>query len=304
MAKYKQVVEVESKKINVGSLGLKDSTFKEMSQSMKKESKLKTLPHLRHIVLMGEFKGEMAQNGVTGFWFKKNEENVVVDITNNTFLAAFVDQKEPLIKPKETKTIQKESAIEKHQSKIIEINGLKVDVTQITPSEHYLERAKKRFEVTDKNKAVEFFQDIMINGEYLGITYDRVSMKKAHLFAKDNKAIFVSIDFDVVMTTYKQETVVHEHPKYEIKEFLQKKINRLRKVDSRLHKKLELTELEVNKEIAELKLLLHRAKSESKKYVYQGRINALQMHKNQVESDRRLVANQLREYTNSLISFV
>jgi hypothetical protein len=301
--KIKQVVEVDNKKLNVGSLTMSDPAFKELPQSIRKESKVKTIPYLRNIILMGEYKGEMTKNNIPCYWFKRDEENVLVDKSSNTIVAAFTDPKEPLITPK-TKTIQKGCATEKHQQKIIDVNGLRVDVTQITPSEHYLERIKKRFEISDKHKAIEFYQDILINGEYLGLSYDKDSLKQAHLFAKDNKAIFVSEGFERVVTTYKQEGIIYDHPKYEIKNYIQRKINKLRKLDTVMDKRLHRTTLEVNFEIAELELKLHRAKSQDKKFAYQGRINALRLHKNAVESERRLVATQLREYTNSLISFV
>jgi hypothetical protein len=301
--KIKQVVEVDGKKLNIGSLTMSDASFKELPQSIRKESKVKTIPYLRNLILMGEFKGEMTKNSIPCYWFKRDEENVLVDKTSNVIIAAFTDQKEPLITPK-TKTIQKGSAIEKHRQKIIEVNGLKVDVTQITPSEHYLERIKKRFEISDKHKAIEFYEDILINGEYLGLSYDKDSLKQAHLFAKDNKAVFVSEGFERVVTTYKQEAVIYDHPKYEIKNYIQRKISKLRKLDTVMDKRLHRTTLEVNLEIAELELKLHRAKSQDKKFAYQGRINALRLHKNTIESERRLIATQLREYTNSLISFV
>jgi hypothetical protein len=301
--KIKQVVEVDNKKLNVGSLTMSDASFKELPQSIRKESKVKTIPYLRNLILMGEFKGEMTKNNIPCYWFKRDEENVLVDKSSNMIIAAFTDQKEPLITPK-TKTIQKGSATEKHQQKIIEVNGLRVDISQITPSEHYLERIKKRFEISDKHKAIEFYEDIIINGEYLGLSYDKDSLKQAHLFAKDNKAVFVSQGFECVVTTYKQEAVIYDHPKYEIKNYIQRKINKLRKLDTVMDKRLHRTTLEVNLEIAELELKLHRAKSQDKKFSYQGRINALRLHKNTLESERRLVATQLREYTNSLISFV
>jgi hypothetical protein len=301
--KMKQVVEVDNKKLNIGSLTMKDSAFKELPQSIRKESKVKTIPYLRNLILMGEYKGEMTKNSIPCYWFKRDEENVLVDKSSNIIVAAFTDQKEQLITPK-TKTVQKSSATEKHLPKIIEVDGLKVDVTQVTPSEHYIERLEQRFGIKDRVKAIQFFEDILINGEYLGLTYDRETLKPAHLFAKNNKAVFLSKDFECIVTTYKQETVIHEHPRYEIKNYIQKKINKLRKVDAVMDKRLHRTTLEVNLEIAELELKLHRAKSQDKKFAYQGRINALRLHKNAIESERRLIATQLREYTNSLISFV
>jgi hypothetical protein len=301
--KIKQVVEVDNKKLNIGSLTMSDASFKELPQSIRKESKVKTIQYLRNLILMGEYKGEMTKNNIPCYWFKRDEENVLVDKSSNVIVAAFTDQKEPIITPK-VKTIQKSSATEKHQPKIIEVNGLRVDVTQITPSEHYLERVARRFEVTDRIRAIEFFQDIIINGEYLGLSYDKETLRKAHLFAKDNKAIFISEGFECVVTTYKQEGIIYDHPRYEIKNYIQKKIDKLRKLDSVMDKRLHRTTLEVNLEIAELELKLHRAKSQDKKFSYQGRINALRLHKNTLESERRLIATQLREYTNSLISFV
>jgi hypothetical protein len=301
--KIKQVVEVDNKKLNVGSLTMSDASFKELPQSIRKESKVKTIPYLRNLILMGEFKGEMTKNNIPCYWFKRDEENVLVDKSSNMIIAAFTDQKEPLITPK-TKTIQKGSATEKHQQKIIEVNGLRVDISQITPSEHYLERIKKRFEISDKHKAIEFYEDIIINGEYLGLSYDKDSLKQAHLFAKDNKAVFVSQGFECVVTTYKQEAVIYDHPKYEIKNYIQQKINRLRRKDHIISKRLHRKTLEANLKIAQLELMLDRAKLQSKKWEYQGKINEIRLDVNAIESERRLVATQLREYTNSLISFV
>jgi hypothetical protein len=298
----RQIRNFENGFINVGGLTMQKSIYNQISTDIKHKTLVDTIVYLRSIVYKGEYKGEFKIGYQVGYLFKKDSENVVVDKQKNQIIAAFIDKsgevsKQPeLIEPEEA---QDQEATSKEDKSELKLN---IDIKNLKPTEHYLKRVKERFFVTDKNYATKFFQDIITNGTYVGTHYSE-EHELAHMFVRDNIAVLVSLDLDTVITTYRRDKEFFGHVKSDIRKYLNKKINHLRKQEQIVSTRKTNHCLDINIEIAMLERSLHRAKSESKKLAYQARIDALKQHKEILDKDHKQVIDSLRGYTHSMISF-
>lgn len=319
MAKVKQKILINNISYGTGSIGIKEAIYKVLPGNIKQGSMSSTLSHLRNCIQNGKYEGEFTVGSQYGYLFKYQDYNVLVDKDVRVILTAYKDEeKNPLhiCKPKINKSeIQPLPLDNKPEIKVetkqevtsndntIQIGDLIIDASKINLTDHFIKRCKEKFYITDKNYARKFMDDIILNGEYIGIVKDGDFDKETHVFSRKGNAVFLSLQGDVAITVYESKRIYSPKPKELIKSIIQKRIRKLKREENKIYKRNKLSTLEINKQIADYELLKYRAKSQSKKLAYQAYINGLEELKQQYEVEHLEKAKELNDYTKSMIAF-
>jgi hypothetical protein len=77
-AKVKQKVIINNQTYGVGSIGMRDSVFKELPSNVKQGNKLTTMSNFRKYIINGQFNGEFSIGNKVGYLFKYQEYNVLL----------------------------------------------------------------------------------------------------------------------------------------------------------------------------------------------------------------------------------
>jgi len=188
----------------------------------------------------------------------------------------------------------------------ITVDGEEYIFSKIELSHHFIKQASERFKINiDSVRDILF--DIVVNGTYVCITHCKEYHKPAHLFCKDGRMVYISLDFKAAITAYSNPmntSYTHEAIKEKIVELLISEIKRLSKHENRINKRITKEKLIANLRIAEIELALYNTISESKITQLQSELSTLKSLIENMDTEWIEVVDDIRRHAVTLSAFV
>ena len=150
---------------------------------------------------------------------------------------------------------------------------------------HAVKRVRERSSLKEATieEAFQHCLNIINNGEYLGWNSDNNGIL-SESYILGNEEVFVRQNTIITFIKGEQKSS-YEPIAMKIYKVYRTELNKLKKLCLSKEKYLENLKYEADVEIAELTLLLHRARSQSKKLAYQARINAIKISLTEYEDE-------------------
>lgn len=186
------------------------------------------------------------------------------------------------------------------------VNGEEYDAKDINLSRHFIQQASERFRAPVES-IKDLFLDIVANGRYICVTHSKEEYKPAHLFCKDGRLVYISLDFSTAITSYaslnKNQTYAEE-VKETVTTTLFKKIKLLEKQEKTMNKKLIEDKLKLNLRIAEIELEIYKTKSEKKQELLNEELSTIKKQISGYEEEWEELIDNVRQHSIVLASFI
>ena len=205
-----------------------------------------------------------------------------------------------------TDDVSRTPILEDPPSLFVVVGGKEYDISNIDISSHFAKQASERFKVPIEQVKSLFF-DIVVNGQYICVTHCKENQNPAHLFCKENKMVYVSLDWSVAITTYSSpmnSSSVHHNVKEKIANLLLDEIQKLSKIEARLEKRNEKEILYSNLKIAELELEIYNCRNKSKIQELERQLAEIRQHIKTLEDEWIDIVDDIRRHALTLASFV
>lgn len=192
------------------------------------------------------------------------------------------------------------------EPEFIEVEGVEVDVSKIEMSQHYLNNLSERLKMPVE-AAQALYTDILVNGTYICVTHDKEEHKPAHLYAKDGRLIYLSIDLQKIVTVYSNgfsSGFIHPGVNGKIVDTLFSEIAKLKKKEKELEKRNTLAQLTTNLRVAQLELDIYRSRKGTKKESLELELAEARQTMVPLEEEWEAVVDEIRQTAIALAAFV
>lgn len=231
-------------KVNPDILLANDNLLIRANKKFKTHNKELSLKYMKDIVRNGEYVGLIKTcRGENGYKFKKGNDCVVL----NEALTMFVET-----------SVEDDS--QKVNNNIIHIDdNISFNLNSLKITQHYRQRCKERFYITDNKLQDWFCREIIKKGKYIGLMESEDGNRVSYGFVKDNAVVLIDTSLDAILTTYKQDRVpvlIREKVANVIENGKKSCERKLKQIENRNR----LWVKEINLEIAEFELKLEKTR--------------------------------------------
>lgn len=184
---------------------------------------------------------------------------------------------------------------------------MKPNLKTLKISSHAVKRSIERFNRKDATDAFNYCKCLLGSAKYMGLSVCEFG-NKSHLYQAGRVAIHLDINLSEIVTLYQidKKTYIPEEIPFPLKNKLVKlyevEINKYKRQENRMNKQLEEMKLNLNLEIAQLQLKIHRTKSAAVKNSCLARIKAISEYLMENELEIKSVQDTMRRVTRARIS--
>ncbi|MNF95308.1 hypothetical protein D3C84_780540 [compost metagenome] len=186
------------------------------------------------------------------------------------------------------------------KANVINTKPSKFDTIELSP--HAYQRASERFK-KDESAAPGYFRSILKQAKRIGLQKDSHG-NDSILYAHGRIAIYVEPDLSEIKTVLKQESVTYSPIKTKVAELHEREIRKLERTEKSKLRNLQSEELQVNVEIANAKLRIHKTRSEAVRMACAAHIKGLEEYIGQLKEEIETVQSQKRQVCRSMVAVV
>lgn len=287
---------IDGKILIVDNITISEKVSAFLTKYYKVDSSKKTNQLLRENLKYGEYLGICIIN-------KFSSSGHLIKTSDNLFVVLSLD----LLKfVYSSYTLTAFHILEDPSSYFVVVNGKEYDVSDIELSHHFSKQATERFKIPMDSVKSLFF-DIVVKGRYICVTHCREDHNPAHLFCKDGKLVYVSLDLKTAITTYSNPMITsstHQNIKEKIESLLISEIKKLAKQEVKLNSKKTKERLLFNLKVAEIELEIYNSKSKNFIDVLQNDLKNLKEEMDLLEDTWNEVVDEIRRHAITLSAFV
>lgn len=184
----------------------------------------------------------------------------------------------------------------------MEFNSMnpELNTKQISLSEHAFTRCKERLNLKDKNSALGTIRGYLRKSKRIGQVTSEDG-KPSILYTYQSVGIYLSMDLQEVRTVVKHDRLRYSPLRQKVFEMYHKEFRKLGRSEKARIKKLEIAKLEADCEISDLKLRIHKTRSQAVKAACQAHINAIQQHLDDLSNEIKEIQDAKRQVAKSLV---
>lgn len=287
---------IEGKEVYVANLAINDKTSLLASRYFSENNTKKVNQLLREIIRLGEYLGVCIIN-------KFSTSGYLIKISDSFYVVLSLDLKKIVFAGVSLINFH---IIESPSNYFVVVNGKEIDISEIELSSHFIKQASERFRVPHDSIKPLFF-DIVVNGRYICVTHCKEYHNPAHLFCKDGKLVYVSLDFKVAITTYNNPmnaSTTHFNIKEKIENLLLVEIKQLAKKEEKISKRKTKEKLITNLRIAEIELEIFNTKATLKIHELKSELTSLKIYLDNIEDEWNDIVDDIRRHAIMLSAFV
>lgn len=180
-----------------------------------------------------------------------------------------------------------------------------MNVKKVVLTDHAYQRAIERFglKVKDRQSVLGYCRSLLGKAKRIGVVTSEDG-NEAVLYAGDRHAFFLTLDEQKIVTVSRHEHVTFKPIKEKLALLHEKEIRKLERKEHALQKKIELAKLEAQVEIAELKLRIHKTRSEAVKNACQAKIKAIEQTLEEMNKELNEIKSLKRQVAKSMVSIL
>lgn len=287
---------IKDKELGYHDITLSPSSIKIAQKQLETKNEQMTKDDLKKMILKGDYIGDCTV-------LKYNRVGHLIQLDPSFFVVISMDYHNVFYVSSSTRGLQMYEAID---DTTFSFDNQVVDASQIELSHHFITQASERFKVSEDN-VKSIFLDVIVNGRYICITHSKEDKSPAHLFAKDSKLVYVSLDFQRAVTSYANTSngySMHEVVNDKIVDMLFKEIKKLSRESNKLEKRNEKERLYTDLKVAQLRLDIYQTKSTAKAEKLKQELEELENRMQCLDSEWEETVDNIRRHAIALASFI